>query len=147
MKCVAEIMMIKNEAEREEEKRKMKQKETDKRLKQERIKNTILYCETVINDYFVANAKKRLLNPFCIRGVQELDSNGEKVFRPLKKVPSSYSDHKEEHRINDIEEKSLDLGTLVDYLSQFCYKIKIEEGYYFIYGYGSHTSIDISISV
>ena len=147
MKCVAEIMMIKNEAEREEEKRKIKQKETDKRLKQERIKNTIFYCETVINDYFVENAKKRRLNPFCIRGVIDKDSNYEKLFRPLEEVSSQYSDHRKEHRISGVEKDSLDLETLVDYLSQFCYKIEIKESYYFVYGYGGQSAIDVSISI
>ena len=146
MNCVAEIMAIRLKAENEY---KAEQERLDRIAHEERRQNalkTIEYCETEINDFFVESAKSRKENPqFEIRGIICEDRNGFEYICPLKQVKSKYADSRTEHRPDD--EIKFDFVTLVEYLSQFCYTIKVVEDDYWRYGWGNLISKKIVIGL
>lgn len=128
---------------------KAEQERLDQIAHEERRQNalkTIEYCETTINDFFVESAKSRKENPqFEIKVVIYEDRNSFEYIRPLKKVKSKYADSRTEHRPDD--EIKFDLITLVEYLSQFCYTVKIVEDDYWHYGWGNLISKKIIVSL
>ena len=146
MNCVAEIIVMRAKAETEY---KAEQERLDRIAHEERRQNalkTIEYCETEINDFFVESAKSRKANPkFEIRGTIHEDRNGFEYICPLKKVQSKYADLRTEHRPN--YEIKFDFATLVEYLSQFCYTVKVVEDDYWHYGWGNLISKKIIISL
>lgn len=146
MKCVAEIMMIKNEAERERKAEEERLNQIAHEKREQNILKTIEYCETTINDFFVASAKRGEENPkFEIRGAIYEDRNNFEYFCPLKEVKSKYVNLRTEHRPD--REMQFDFVTLIEYLSQFCYTIEIIEDSYWRFGWGCLAAKKIIISL
>lgn len=146
MNCVAEIMFIRARAE-------IEYKEEQERLdllareeRKEKIVKTIEYCETTINDFFVAKAQNRVVNPqFEIKCVISKDRNDFEMITPLKVVKSNYADLRTEHRPD--YEIGFDFLTLKEYLEQFCYTVKVVKDEYWHYDRGSNRANKIIISL
>ena len=146
MNCVAEIIAMRMKA---EEEYRVEQELLDKLAREERKQNalkTIEYCETEINDFFVESAKNRKVNPeFEIRGIVRKDRNDFEYICPLEQIQSQYADLRTEHRPNP--EIKLDFETLVEYLSQFCYIVKVVDDSYWHYGWGNMISQKIIVGL
>ena len=146
MNCVAEIMYIRQKAEIEYKKEQELLDLLAREKRKERIIKTVEYCETVINDFFVASAKDRKTKPeFKIKCVISKDRNSFEMVTPLKVVKSNYADLRTEHRPDT--EISFDFLTLKEYLEQFCYVVKIVKDEYWHYDRGSNKANTIIIGL
>lgn len=143
MKCMAEILLIREDAERkyQEEQRRLDKEAEVKYLK--RIENTIEFCETTLNDSFENQAKHRYNNFYYnMNCVIEKDRLGNKQIIPLEKDGEYANGDISRCPSNTIK---YDYNTLINYLAQFCYQVEFTESSYKRYGSGSHKSVMVTI--
>lgn len=135
MKCVAEIRMMREKAERDYVAEQARLDILAVSQYKERVKNTIDFCETTVNQFFIDEAKSRVDKPcfklFCT--IKE-DRIGIDTIFDMDKQKSNYADNRAEYLVG---KPILDLETFITYLIQHCYKVKVCDSHYWTYGYGT----------
>ena len=135
MKCVAEIRMMKEKAERDYVAEQARLDILAVSQHKERIKNTIDFCETTVNQFFIDKAKSRVDKPcfklFCKVGKDRI---GIDTIFDMDEQKSNYADNRPEYLVG---KPILDLETFIAYLTQHCYKVNIHDSYYWCYGCGA----------
>lgn len=135
MKCVAEIRMMREKAERDYVAEQARLDILAVSQHKERVKNTIDFCETTVNQFFIDKAKSRVDKPcfklFC--KIKE-DRIGIDTIFDMDKQKSNYADHRAEYLVG---KPILDLETFITYLIEHCYKVTVCDSHYWTYGYGA----------
>lgn len=144
MKCMAEILAIRLEAEMEYQAEQKRLDEEANLKLLERIEKTIQFCETTINKHFEEQAKRRVTNFYYdTKCVVEKDRLGNKQIILLDIDSVRYAN-------GDISKspsatKRYDYETLINYLAQFCYKVEFTDSSYKTYGSGSHKCLILTV--
>ena len=144
MKCMAEILAMRLEAEAEYQAEQKRLDEEAKVKYLERIEKTIEFCETTVNNHFEDAARRRVTNFYYdINCVIEKDRLGNKQIILLKIDDIRYANGNPSR--SPSKTKRYDYDTLINYLAQFCYKVEFSDASYQTYGSGSHQSTMITI--
>jgi hypothetical protein len=136
MKCVAEILAIREYAEIVYQ---AEQKRLDEEAKEnyaKRIKETIDFCETEVNNNLVYNAEKRGNDiRYDLTCVIEKDRLNNKMIIPLEREEKRYANGDKSYRPS--KTKNYDYETFINYLKSFCYTVTEEEYRYLCYNSGT----------
>lgn len=148
MKCVAEILEIREKALIEKAIEEAKLDEQAKAEQLEAIPRTIEYCENELNDRIVHRAKTLLSSPLwdrvTIEGDFVKDRLGKVYFCPLKRDKISYANGELSYSVD--RNVKYDYELFVQYLKQFCYKVTQESWSYKCYGSGQCTGVRLIIT-
>ena len=146
MKCVAEILEIRASAEVAYQEEQKRLDELAKIDHVNRIKQTIAFCETEVNDVLVEKAEKRSDDlTYVLKCRIDTDRLDNKIILPLESEGALYANGE----ISYCPSTTLayDYETFVKYLEQFCYKITEEEYRYREYGSGLRRGTEITVSL
>jgi hypothetical protein len=146
MKCVAEILAIREYAEAAY---KIEQKRLDEEAKEEyakRIKETIDFCETKINNALVWRAENRFNDiSYNLTCVIEKDRLNNKMIIPLECESKHYANGNKSHRPSKTE--NYDYETFINYLESFCYIVTEEDCYYQRYNSGTQKGVMFKVCI
>lgn len=144
MKCALELLEIKAIA--------IKAWEDEERLKdmeakikyQERVANTIDFCNTVINDFLIKKAENREEISWNKKFRKETDRLGNTIIYFLD-IDGYYADGRPSY--GKVLKTNFDLETFTNYTATHCLTTKTEEDTYYSWGCGKCNCFKITICV
>lgn len=145
MKCAIEMIMIKNEAEKNYELEQLRLDEECRKAHLETIIKTIAYCEEVIGPSLEKKAMNREIPCFTLAGCIRKNRVGDKLFSPLTGGSRIYANGDFSYDIKYSE--TYDVETLKNYLEQYCYKVSFSDYYFKTYGIGRRCGDRLEVTV
>ncbi len=143
MKCAAELIAIKKQAEYEHQ-MEMRRKDDECRARQAELKIiAINYCEEYIGNKLETLAKENKSMIVRIDGIVRTDRLGKEYFYRLIETPNSYANGNSS--FDPDMSNPLDLSAIVEYLDKFCIKVTSRVQYYDRYGWGSIEGLELEI--
>jgi hypothetical protein len=143
MKCALDFTIIKAEAEAKYEEELRLEKEKKARALQEAKERTIKFCETQVNMALEEAAKSRKNGIFYYFGDKDYFEDDNYLY-PLTEKKKFYADGRSSFNKDDYH--PLCKKTLIEYLNQFCFDVKIENWTYYHYGSGSQRGKKVTIT-
>lgn len=143
MKCAAELIAIKKQAEYEHL-MEIRRKDEECRARQVELKAVAIdYCENYIGNELETLARANQSMYICLDGIIGTDRLGKEYFYRLVETPNCYANGKSSF---DPDMKNpLDLSAIIEYLDKFCIKVTSRVQYYDRYGWGSIKGLMLEI--
>ena len=143
MKCAAELITIKQQAEYEHQMA-MRKKDEECRARQAELKAVAInYCENYIGRELERLARENQIMYIRLDGIVRTDRLGKEYFYPLIETPHCYANGKSS--FDPDMNNPLDLGAIVEYLDKFCIKVTSRVQHYDRYGWGTIRGLMLEI--